>query len=66
MIDMENPSIKVDVDTDGIEEATEKVQSLSDAIAAFPAQVIIRGARNCTFNIYPSQTMFTEAGKDES
>lgn len=66
MIDMKDASIKVDVDMDGVEEATEKVQELSDAIAAFPAQVIIRGARNCKINIYPSQTMIMEGRNDES
>lgn len=56
--------IKVEVDTEGVDEAVEKTQSLSDAISAFPANVIIRGARNCTFNIYPSQTMVCHDEKE--
>ena len=56
--------IKVEVDTEGVDEAVEKVQSLSDAISAFPANVMIRGARNCTFNIYPSQTMICPEAKE--
>lgn len=49
--------INVEVNAEGIEDVTEKVQSLSDAIGAFPANVMIRNCRNCTFNIYPGQTM---------
>ena len=56
--------IKVKVSTEGLDEAVEKVQSLSDAIGAFPANVMIRGARNCTFNIYPSQTMICHDEKE--
>lgn len=55
--------IKAEVDTEQIEEATEKTrelaeeaQNLSDVLNEFPANVVIRNARNCTFNIYPSQT----------
>ena len=55
--------IKAEVDTEQIEEATEKTreladetQNLADALNEFPANVVIRNARNCTFNIYPSQT----------
>ena len=55
-----NDEIKVEINTDGIEEATDKLQSLSDAISSFPLQVIIRNARNCTFNIYPSQMMLND------
>ena len=55
--------IKAEVDTEQIEEATEKTrelaeeaQNLSDVLNEFPANVVIRNASNCTFNIYPSQT----------
>lgn len=57
--------INIEVKADGIEEVTEKVQQLSDAVAAFPAQVMIKNCRDCTFNIYPGQTMFV-GDKDES
>ena len=55
--------IKAEVDMEQIKEATEKTrelaeetQNLSDALNEFPANVMIKNARNCTFNIYPSQT----------
>lgn len=56
--------INVEVNAEGIEDVTEKVQSLSDAIGAFPANVMIRNCRNCTFNIYPGQTMIM-SGREE-
>ena len=61
--------IKAEVDTEKIEEATEKTrelaeeaQNLSDALNEFPANVMIKNARNCTFNIYPSQTRIIDGG----
>ena len=54
------------IETDGMEEATEQVEKLADAYDGFPAQVTIKNCRNCTFNIYPSQTRFVEAeGREE-
>ena len=53
-------TIGVNVDTDGIDAATEKVRMLSDEMRAFPPQVTIQGAKNCRINIYPSQTKFYE------
>lgn len=55
-------TIDVNVDTDGIDAATEKVRMLSDEMRAFPPQVTIQGAKNCKINIYPSQTMIIERG----
>ena len=52
---MEN-NIKINVETEGLDEATEKVETLVDAFDGFPANVMIKGCKNCTFNIYPSQT----------
>lgn len=36
------------------EEALETTKELSDLISDMTPQVVIRGARGCTFNIYPS------------
>lgn len=36
------------------EEALETTKELSDLISDMTPQVVIRGARQCTFNIYPS------------
>ena len=49
------------VETEGMEEATEQVEKLADVYDGFPAQVTIKNCRDCTFNIYPSQTRFVEA-----
>ena len=53
-------TIKVNVETEGIEEATEQMELLADAYDGFPAQVNIKHCKDCTFNIYPSQTRFVE------
>lgn len=58
--------INIEANADGIEEVTEKVQNLSDALGAFPANVMIKNCKNCTFNIYPGQTMIMSGEDDES
>lgn len=44
---------KIKLDAEEAIEATNELVSLMDDISP---QVVIRGARNCTFNIYPSTT----------
>ena len=56
----------INVETEGIEEATEQIEMLADAYDGFPAQVTIKNCRDCTFNIYPSQTRFVEAEGSET
>lgn len=65
-------NLKAEVDTTQIEEATEKTreladetQNLADALNEFPANVIIKNAKNCTFNIYPSQTRLYEVNEND-
>jgi hypothetical protein len=53
---MNDTNFKIKVETEGMEEATEQIETLADAYDAFPAQVTIKNCRDCTFNIYPSQT----------
>ena len=60
-----NSDIKINVETEGIEEATEQMEMLATAYDGFPAQVTIRGCNHCTFNIYPSQTRFADTGSDK-
>ena len=57
---MESSNITIKVETEGLDEATEKVESLADVINGFPAQVAFKYLRNCTINVYPSQTKFVE------
>lgn len=52
---MNTDKISIQVETEGMEEATEKAQELSSALEAFPAQVVIKHCRDCTISIYPTQ-----------
>lgn len=54
--------LKINCETEGFEEATEQVEALAEAYDGFPAQVTIKGCKNCTFNIYPSQTKLIDSG----
>ena len=63
---MNDTNFKIKVETEGMEEAQEQVEMLANAYDGFSAQVTIKNCRDCTFNIYPSQTKFVEAeGKEE-
>ena len=53
--------IKINFETDGIEEATEELEALAEVYDGFPAQVTVKNCRNCTINIYPIQTKIVEA-----
>lgn len=54
--------LKINCETEGFEEAQEQVEQLAEAYDGFPAQVTIKGCKNCTFNIYPSQTKLIDSG----
>ena len=62
---MSDTNIKIKVETEGMEEAQEQIEMLANAYDGFPAQVTIKNCRDCTFNIYPSQTRFVEAEGSE-
>lgn len=53
-------NVKITCETEGFEEATQQIETLADAYDGFPAQVMIKNCRDCTINIYPSQTKFVE------
>ena len=57
---MSESNYKINIETEGFEEATEKIETLAEAYDGFPAQVTVKNCRNCTINIYPSQTRFEE------
>lgn len=59
---MKDQTVTIKCETEGFDEATEQVETLVDAYDGFPAQVNLKGLRNCTINIYASQTRF---GGDE-
>ena len=56
--------VKIVCETEGFDEATEQIEALADAYDSFPTNVMIKGCRDCTFNIYPSQTMIREVPTD--
>ena len=53
---MKEEKYTIKVETEGLEEATEQMEMLADAYDGFPAQVTVKNCRDCTINIYPSQT----------
>ena len=62
---MTDNTIKVNVETEGFEEATQQVEALVSAYDGFPAQVTIKNCQGCKINIYPSQTKIIERGKSD-
>lgn len=65
---MRTDKLELEVEAKGLDAIKEEVDDLSDAINSFTSQVVIRGARDCVFNIYPNQTLFhygkVEGGED--
>lgn len=57
---MQEKTVNIKVETEGMEEATQQVQALADSFDAFPAQVSFKYLKNCTINVYPSQTKIVE------
>jgi hypothetical protein len=59
-------NILLKLETEGFEDAKQEVEMLAEAYDGFPAQVTIKNCRDCTINIYPSQTKFVnEKGSEE-
>lgn len=63
---MQTDTVKIKCETEGFEEATEQVEALAEAYDGFPPQVQIKGCRDCTIKIYPSQTKIIEVPSKES
>lgn len=61
---MSDASINIKCKTEGFEEAQERVEALVSAYDGFPAQVTIKNCKDCTINIYPSQTKMIGYGAD--
>lgn len=57
---MMKEKMSIDVEMNGVDETIEKLNTLR---SSFGTQVMISGARDCTFNIHPSQTTFISGGK---
>lgn len=63
---MISETMKIKAETEGMEEAQEKVEALASAYDGFPAQVTIKNCIDCNIYIYPSQTKIIEGAKNES
>ena len=57
--------ITIKCETEGFDEATEKVEALVDAFSEFPPQVQIKNCHDCNINIYPSQTKIIDKTESE-
>lgn len=66
MFNEKKNKIKIECETKGFEEATEKVEALASAYDSFPPQVTVRNCRDCEINIYPSQTKIITIGDEEA
>lgn len=60
-----NNTIETKLELDA-EEALEKTKELVDLMDEISPQVVIRGAKNCTFNIYPSSAKIYEQKEIEN
>lgn len=58
---MTTDTVKIKCETEGFDEAIEEVETLVEAYDGFPPQVQIKGCRDCTINIYPSQTRIIDS-----
>lgn len=58
-------TINIEVQTEGFEEAQEKIEALVDAYDGFPPQVTIKNCYDCTINVYPSQMRYESSGDNE-
>ena len=66
---MREDTIKINVEAEGINETTEKLEALVDVMDGFSPQITIKNCRDCIFNIYPSQTSWKsmkESGNETS
>lgn len=58
---MTTDTVKIKCETEGFDEAIEEVETLVEAYDGFPPQVQIKGCRDCTINIYPSQARIIDS-----
>ena len=51
-------TITIGVETDGMDEAAERIERITDALGCIPPQVIIKGCKCCDISIHPRQTIY--------
>lgn len=57
---IEDKKVLIKCETEGFDEAIEEVEALAEAYDGFPCQTVFKNCRDCTFNVYPSQTKIVE------
>ena len=62
---MAEMKFKVNVESEGADEAREKIEGLTRAIQMLPPQVIVQNCEGCEINIHPSQNVWTDTGEIE-
>ena len=62
---MAEMKFKVNVESEGADEAREKIEGLARAIQMLPPQVIVQNCEACEINIHPSQNVWNETGEIE-
>lgn len=62
---MQIEEMKITCSTEGFDKAQKEVEALAEAYDGFPPQVTIENCRDCTINVYPSQTKMVEYGVDK-
>ena len=61
----QNIALKIKTSTEGFEDALQEVETLTEAHNGFPAQIEIKNCRDCTFNIYSSQTKIVDIEQED-
>lgn len=62
---MNESTYKINVETEGFEDAVEQVEMLAEAYDGFPAQVVVKNCRDCNIYIYPSQNKTIVGGEQD-
>lgn len=64
---MKDMTLNIKVETEGADEAREKVEDLARSIRMLPPQVTVQDCHSCEINIYPSQNVWLkgEEGQDD-
>ena len=60
---MKTDKVELEIETKGFEEATDKLQEMTDAMNNMPSQVVIRNCRDCVINVHPSQNIMGDFGE---
>lgn len=63
---MPDRTITIGVETEGMDEAAERIERITDALGNIPPQVIIKGCKNCDITIHPTQAIAIRQGGENN